>query len=142
MPGDGEGWDGATAMGEILIMDFSGSFPKLKSFFFLRCKRERDRVGRGGGDLIPERWRPLGHPLDRLNERLLHYIKSLQIQAKRASVSPQGMLRVVSWEQAGKTSSLITIHGQERRRFLPRSACGETSPSHRLCTDQPPKEGG
>lgn len=85
-------------------------------------------MGQGGGDLFPERWRRLGLRLTRLNERLLHYIKSLQIQAERASGSPQGLLRVVSWEQVGKTTFLIPIHGQ-KRRFLFRSASGETSPS-------------
>lgn len=58
MPGDAGGWDGAAVMGENLIMDFCGSFPKLKSF--------EDGGGRGiewdggGRDLFPERWRPLG----------------------------------------------------------------------------------
>lgn len=32
MLGDAEGWDGAVVMGENLIMDFCGSFPKMKSF--------------------------------------------------------------------------------------------------------------
>lgn len=54
----------------------------------------------------------------RLNEMLLHYIKCLQIQAKRARRRPQAMLKVVNWEQVGKISSLIPIQGQKRHRFL------------------------